>query len=311
MKTAAPEPGVYADLASLIALQYEARGFSFLPRQPIHSLLSGRHASRLRGRGLDFEEIRRYQPGDDVRQIDWKVTLRTRKTHCRIYTEERERSVLIVVDQRRSMFFGSVRYMKSVIAAQAAAFGVWRVIAQKDRIGALVFNDSTIDEIRPQRSRASAIRILSAIARHNCALSSKPGPASAPAMFNRALTYAARLATHDFLVCVITDGSGANAESRDLLTRIAHHNDVILGFVFDPLEADLPDIGPLVFSDGSSQLEVDTSRRGFCEKFRGEFAQIRAMNRKFLLQRETPVLPLDTTQDAARQFRRSLGAVIR
>ena len=69
------EPGVYASLSDLVALQFKARGFSFLPRQPVHSLLAGRHASRLRGRGLNFEEIRRYLPGDDIRQIDWKVTV--------------------------------------------------------------------------------------------------------------------------------------------------------------------------------------------------------------------------------------------
>src|SRR5215467_2453040 len=84
--------GVYADLDELVRLKFSARNFSFLPRQPIRSLLAGRHASRLRGRGLNFEEIRRYQMGDDVRQIDWKATMRTRKTQSRVYTEERERT---------------------------------------------------------------------------------------------------------------------------------------------------------------------------------------------------------------------------
>src|SRR6186713_3447900 len=91
---------IYADPHELARLQFRARGFSFLPRQPIHSLLAGRHASRLRGRGLNFEEIRRYLPGDDIRQIDWKATMRLRKTQSRVYTEERERSVLFLVDQR-------------------------------------------------------------------------------------------------------------------------------------------------------------------------------------------------------------------
>jgi hypothetical protein len=85
LKQQKPQPGVYVGLDDLVALQYKARGFSFLPRQPIHSILAGRHASRLRGRGLNFEEIRRYLPGDDVRQIDWKVTARTRKTHTGFY----------------------------------------------------------------------------------------------------------------------------------------------------------------------------------------------------------------------------------
>src|SRR5215468_919265 len=94
-----PAPGVYATLEDLVRLRHRATGFSFLPRQPVRSLLAGRLASRLRGRGLNFEEIRPYLPGDDVRQIDWKVTARTRKAHSRVYTEERERPLLVAVDQ--------------------------------------------------------------------------------------------------------------------------------------------------------------------------------------------------------------------
>ena len=95
--------------------------------EPVQSLLAGRQASRLRGRGLDFEELRQYQFGDDVRRIDWKATNRTGKTQLRVYTEERERAVLLIVDQRLKMFFGSRRNMKSVTAAQAAAIAAWRV----------------------------------------------------------------------------------------------------------------------------------------------------------------------------------------
>ena len=81
------ESGVYASLDQLMRLRYRASGFSFLPRQPIHSILAGRHASRLRGRGLNFEELRNYVPGDDIRTVDWKATARTRKPQVRGYTE--------------------------------------------------------------------------------------------------------------------------------------------------------------------------------------------------------------------------------
>src|SRR5215813_3367976 len=119
MAEAAAVPGVYVDLATLIALEQRARTVSFLPRQPAHSLLAGRYASRMRGRGLNFEEIRDYRPGDDVRSIDWKVTARLQDPHVRVFNEERDRQGLLVVDQRLSMFFGSRLAMKSVTAAQA------------------------------------------------------------------------------------------------------------------------------------------------------------------------------------------------
>ncbi|HSI14875.1 MAG TPA: DUF58 domain-containing protein [Chthoniobacter sp.] len=308
MPAAENTSGVYVQLAELMALQYRAKGFSFLPRQPIHSLLAGRYASRLRGRGLNFEEIRRYQPGDDIRQIDWKVTVRTRKTHSRVYTEERERSVLLLVDQRLGMFFGSVRNMKSVTAAEAAALGAWRVLAQKDRIGALIFNDTAVTEIRPQRSHAAAMQILHAVVEQNHALSLDAGITPNPKMFNEALRRCVRLAKHDFLVCVISDGAGHDEESRQLMTRIAQHNDVLFAYIYDPLEADLPDAGPLVFSDGARQLEVDTGSNKLRDRFRETFTEMRAVGRRFLLQRETPVVPLSTASGVVEQLRHQLGA---
>ena len=308
-RTAAP--GVYASLQDLAAAQRRAQGFSFLPRQPVHSLLAGRHASRLRGRGLNFEEIRRYQMGDDIRQIDWKVTARTRKTHSRVFTEERERTTLLLVDQRITMFFGSVKNMKSVTAAEAAALAAWRVLAQKDRVGALVFNDSKIEEIRPQRSRSTVMRILHAIVQQNHELSVTGGAEANPGMFNEVLRRCDQLAKHDCLICIISDAYGNDEESRRLLTRIAWHNDVLFAFIHDPLEVELPAVGPLVFSDGRQQLEVDTSNRGLRERFSATFAEQRAAGRKFLLQRETPVLPLSTSEDVAEQVRRQLGARLR
>lgn len=301
-------PGVYAESGELVRLQFRARGFSFLPRQPVHSLLAGRHASRLRGRGLNFDEVRRYLPGDDVRQIDWKATVRTRKTQLRVFTEERERSVLLLVDQRITMFFGSVRNMKSVTAAEAAALAAWRVVGEQDRVGAFVFNDSKIAEIRPQRSQTTVMRILHEVVEQNHALSIDAGIQSNGVMFNDVLRRCLRVAKHDCLVCIISDGFGSDDETRHLLTRVAVHNDVLFVFIYDPLEAELPDAGPLVFGDGIRQLEVDTGNRKLCDRFRDAFAEHRASGRKFLLQRETPILPLSTSESVVEQVRHQLGA---
>src|SRR5215831_19291076 len=139
-------PGVYVDLEELIALEQRGRRVSFLPRQPVHSLLSGRFASRMRGRGLNFEEIRDYRAGDDVRSIDWKVTARLQKPHVRVFNEERDRQALLVVDQRLSMFFGSRLAMKSVTAAETAAIVAWRILNAGDRVGGVIFNDTDIAE---------------------------------------------------------------------------------------------------------------------------------------------------------------------
>lgn len=301
-------PGVYATLADLVRLQHRAAGFSLLPRQPVNSLLAGRRASKLRGRGLNFAEIRKYLPGDDVRQIDWKVTARTRVPHARVFTEERERPVLLVVDQRQGMFFGSVRNLKSVTAAQAAALAAWRTVAAQDRVGLVAFNDATVSVVRPRRSRAAVLEILHAVLKMNHALRADADVRPNPGMLNEAVRRAGRLALHDTLVVLVTDGDGADADTRHLLTDLARHNDVLVGFVFDPLEADLPVVGRQVMSDGKRQLEVDTGDAALRSRYRDEFAQRRAEAKRFLLTRETPVLPLRTDEPAADQIARALGS---
>ena len=130
---ASGDEGVYTSREELVRLRHSARGFSYLPKQPVGSLLAGRKRSRLRGRGLDFDELRHYRPGDDIRTMDWRVTNRTGKPHVRVYTEERDRPVMLVVDQRLPMFFGSRWKMKSVVAAEVAALTAWRVLDVGDR----------------------------------------------------------------------------------------------------------------------------------------------------------------------------------
>ena len=136
---------IYTSLADLAGLEHQTKGFNFLPRQPIHSVLAGRHNSRLRGRGLNFEEIRVYLPGDDIRNIDWKVTARLQKPHVRVSTEERDRPAILVVDQRIPMFFGSRLYVKSVTAARLAALFAWTIFHSGDRIGAVVHDPMALD----------------------------------------------------------------------------------------------------------------------------------------------------------------------
>jgi len=306
MSSTAPHSGVSVDLPGLIALQSRAHGFTFLPRQPVQSLLAGQHASRLRGRGLNFEELRRYLPGDDPRTIDWKVTARTRKIHSRVFTEERERPVLLVVDQRMSMFFGSRSKLKSVVAAEAAAVAAWRTLAVKDRVGAVVFGDTEQSVIRPHRSRATVVEILKTLVIRNQSLHAD-APPSEPGRLNAALRQTRDLATHDFLVVLITDAHGADEETRRLATEISQHNDVLVAFVFDPLEADFTAPSRAIVSDGRVQLEVSSRMTDLRQQFQEDFQSRLAQAKRFLLTRQVPLLMLDTEQDIVTQVSRQLG----
>ncbi|WP_020469495.1 DUF58 domain-containing protein [Zavarzinella formosa] len=302
------DPKVYTSLEQLVGLRHQASGFVFLPRQPVRSLLAGGHASKLRGRGLDFEEIRKYVPGDDPRAIDWRVTARTRQPHTRVYTEERERPVLLLVDQRLGMFFGSVLLMKSVVAAQAAALTAWRTVAVKDRVGAIVFNDTQITDLRPQRTTPHVTRLLQLIVDQNQSLRADADTPPNPGQLNEVLKRAVRLATHDHLIVLISDATGADADTRKWLTAISHHNDVLVMFVEDPLESDLPAIRRGVVTDGTQELELDFTASALRTRFRDEHQERRQTARRFLLSREVPVMPLRTDSEVVGQIRRQLGA---
>ena len=304
---ASPDERVYASLESLVRLQHQARGFTFLPRQPVHSLLAGRHASRMRGRGLNFEEIRAYHPGDDIRTIDWKVTARTRSPHTRVFTEERDRPVLLVVDQRIDMFFGSRVYMKSVVAARIAALSAWRVLDAGDRVGALVFDDSDIVETRPQRSRNTVMRILRTIVDANGRLSVVAATRGGIQMLNEALEKASRLAGHDYLVVVISDFHGADDTTLRHLQRISAHNDLLGCLVYDPSSSNLPRSREFVITDGELQIDIPNGtgkkRKKVEQALKERTSNVLQMARRVKM----PMLPINTSEEVIDQIRTLIG----
>jgi uncharacterized protein (DUF58 family) len=299
--------GAYTTLSELAGLEGAARDFSFLHRQPNHSLLAGRHGSRIRGRGLAFEELRQYLPGDDIRTIDWRVTARVGKPFVRVFAEDKDRPALLIVDQRVNMFFGSRRAMKSVAAAEAAALCAWRLLAQGDRVGGFVFNDVTIDEERPHRSREAVMRLLNLITRQNGALRADAGVARGSAQLDTVLETVAETAKHDHLVIVVSDLEGNGQHTHDLLLRLAARNDVVVLLIYDPFLLALPNKGEIVVSDGELQIEL-----GFgASRTRKALASfVDARIREILGYQHTigvTVLPVSTAEQAAPQIRRLLG----
>lgn len=306
-KAAADKPaGVYANLDDLIRIQFKARNFSFLPQQPVSSILSGRYASRLRGRGLNFEEIRRYLPGDDIRTMDWKVTARTRSPHVRVYTEEKDRAVVLIVDQRINMFFGTRDKLKSVTAAELAALGAWRAVDVGDRVGAVVFNDTEIVAIRPQRSQQAVMSILGTIVRMNHALQVDAQAEPNPNMLNRALEKALQLVPHDALVVMISDYFGVDEQTEQLTAQMAGHNDVLALLVHDPIRL-RPAEQQVIVSDGSLQMEIDFADKRVREKLAENYYEEQQYITHFLNKLAAPLLMVSNEGDVVNQVRRLLG----
>lgn len=305
--SAVDDERVYVNLHQLTLLQHQARGLSFLPRQPVHSLLSGRHASRVRGRGLNFEEIRKYHAGDDVRTIDWKVTARLRSPHTRVYTEERDRPVLLIVDQRIGMFFGTQVNMKSVTAAQTAAMAAWRILDAKDRVGAIIFDDQQMEIIAPNRTRNTVMRILKTLVTYNQKLAADAAIRPNPGMLAKVIQRASRMATHDYLVTIISDFHGYDQSVLDHLRLIRRHNDLIAALVHDPSASKLGLSRDFVVTDGELQVELKLGGKQTRERIEntssGRIATILELQNKL----QTPVFPLNTAEDVTAQLHRLLG----
>ena len=300
------DPRVHASLEHLRSFEGLARGLRFLPRQPARSVLNGRYASRLRGRGLNFEEMRDYLPGDDIRAIDWKATARTGEPHVRVFTEERDRPALLVVDQRMSMYFGSSLNMKSVTAAEAAALTAFAVLAAGDRVGGVVFDDDDITELKPQRSRRALNVFLSRVAELNLALHADR-VVRAPMPLNRVLQAVGRMATHDHLIVVFSDFDGIDGETRRLLSRIARHNDLILTLVHDPMADALPRGLLRVMNDGSLKIDVilrrSSTHQALAAYSSGRLRRIRDWQHELGI----AVLPLSAGEETVGQVRRLMG----
>lgn len=307
----ASDADVHVRIQDLMALEPAARGLRFTSRQPINSILAGQHGSRLRGRGLDFEELRRYLPGDDLRQLDWRASQRLGKPYVRTYSEERDRPLLVLVDQRMSMHFGSVRSFKSVVAARVAALSSWMGYLAGDRVGGLVFSDDGVEQVRPLRSRERIQALFAAIVRRNQTLRADAPDVDATGRLNQALQGALAHAPHDNLICLISDFAGADDQTLRLLRTLAAHNDVIATLVYDPLAVHTPLQGRLVVTQGELQVEVAADRQQVRQPL-SDFFMGRLRDVAELLRRShVPLLSVDTANDTVTQLRRELGKQMR
>jgi len=300
------ETGIYITLEELILEGKKASGFAFLPSQRIHSIVAGAHPSRLRGQGMDFEELKRYVPGDSVRNIDWKTTQRTGNAQVRVYNEEKDRNIWLLVSQRNSMFFGSEGMFKSVAAAYASALTLYRGLAQGDKVGAVVFNDEKMELFRPKKSEENVVVILNEIAAQNRALKSS-NTSNDPKQLNRALEMIADLSKHDDLVVLIGDASGLDDDSMQIISDINAHNDIIAVEISDPLEREMKKEGFLLFSDGRSFIDINTSSESFSSKYKALHKERLEYIAHLSLSHEIPILEISTERNVLEQVRLQLG----
>jgi uncharacterized protein (DUF58 family) len=290
-----PARGAYTDLNELIALRFPARQLQLSRKNRALSVLTGPNKSNFRGRGIDFEEVRSYQPGDDIRSIDWRVTARTGSAHTKLFREERERPMLVAVDQRSSMFFGSNHCFKSVLAAQLASLLAWSALEAGDRVGGLVFNDAAHREIRPRRSRKTVLALLSQVHEYNHSLPLESG--QAPESFADMLANLRRIARPGSSIFLVSDFRGAASEhAREHLFQLAQHAQLTAVACQDPVEVVLPRAGHYAVTNGSERSELDTADRRLQQAYSDRSRHQQELLGREMLKLGIPLLRANTDQ---------------
>lgn len=226
------------------------RAIQIRTRRLVTDLMAGEYESAFKGRGMEFEEVREYQPGDDIRHIDWNVTARTGRPHVKEHREERELTVLLVVDVSSSGAFGSHERFKQEVAAEVAAVLAWAAIRSNDRVGLVLTSDRVERYIPPKKGRAHVWRVIREILGFR--------PAHRGTDLQAALEFVGRVTRRRAVVFLLSDFLDEGWQER--LRTVARRHDVTAIVVVDQREAELPPAGILQLEDAESGelLEVDT-----------------------------------------------------
>jgi uncharacterized protein (DUF58 family) len=270
IKPGEPPPEVALEMAHLIALRAEAEGLT-LNRGKVLAGHNGGYTSAFLGRGMEFSETRRYQPGDDVRTIDWRVTARTGKPHTKLFQEERERPIILALDYRRPMFFATRGVFKAVQASRLAALLAWRALKEGDRVGGFIFSEELHREFRPQLGSRAVLGLFRHMVEDPAWVRAPHKPFIAQSRLSQTVMRLRRVARPGSLVLILSDFNQWDSRVEKELTLLSRHNEVALINLFDPLEADLPPAGAYRITDGKEDLTMETrgssTRQSYQERF--------------------------------------------
>jgi uncharacterized protein (DUF58 family) len=256
---------ISVSLKTLIELAKPATSLNLHHSQK-RSRQSGVYVSRFKGRGMEFDEARLYQPGDDIRSIDWRVTARSGKPHTKLFREERERPVFISVDNRLAMHFATRGVFKSVLAAKLAGLLAWAADYHGDRIGGQIFSEHECRELKPQNGTHAVLRFLNALVKPQ-------NPIDKEFTLDQVLARLNQHARPGSLVYIISDFRGINDQAETHIAKLSEHCEVVLIFIHDPLESSLPAKGRYRFTDDERDVVIDTSDQQRILRYQQRFVQ--------------------------------------
>ena len=293
--------------AGLIRLNGPARAIA-LNVLRVSSLQTGAYVSHFRGRGMEFDESRPYQPGDDPRSIDWRVTARSTTAYTKLFREERERPVLVVVDLRANMHFATRGCFKSVNASRAAALLSWAAHHRGDRLGGLIFGDTVHRELKPRLGRQAALRFVHQLADHpDWHTHVRDASDDGEAQLTKAMAALRRVARPGSLVVILSDFVGLSRAAQSYLSGVARHNEVLAVQINDPFERKLPPPGRYRLVAEDEELAIDTYANAARRDYEQAYSERSKEFEKFCLRYGIHVMPMSTQDDPVTALQTALG----
>jgi uncharacterized protein (DUF58 family) len=294
---------LHPQLDDLLELRHQAHALGVAASHLVNSTFTGLYSSVFRGTGLDFDEVREYREGDDIRNMDWLVTARTNVPHLKVFREERQRSVILCVDSGPHMSFGTRGTFKSIQAARVAALIGWAASKQHDRVGGVLFgNPATgMRYFRATPGRRGLWRLLRALT-----TPIEQGNTD-EAQLMAALRHIDSAGHTGSLIFVIAPVNQVTAGLERTLGSLKQRHDVFLLPVDDPADRELPAMGPVIFSNAAGELlEVDTDSEAGRAAFREDWEQRREELRQLSYRLGIGLVPVNTDEDVHTSLIRGL-----
>lgn len=311
-------PATHVTAQELIKLQQHASKIDLSRNAYASASNTGVHRSNFRGRGMDYQESRIYQAGDDIRNMDWRVTARAGKPHTKLYQEERERPVVLLVDLNPSMFFASTKCLKSVLASKVAALIAWSAAAKGDRIGGLIINHSH-HELPPKTGKRGVLQLIRELVEHGdpsqafsglinqVVYESNDNEGKQHTSLNEELRRLRRLAKPGSLVFLISDFYAVNEETANQLKRISQHNDIQAIQIVDPLELAPPPPDRYTVTDGKKSGILNTQSKKGRSRYQQYFESHHQSLQDLMRSHGIPLIRLSTKDDLLLEFQRHFG----
>lgn len=284
--------GIKPEVQELLKYRYKAKALKLFTNQRVNTTNAGNNISKAKGRGMDFDEVRHYQAGDDIRLMHWALTARLGKPYTKVYHEERERNLYFVIDQNSTMNFGTRECFKSVKAANILALIGFGALEAHDKVGGVIFDDSGYNFYPAKQDKTSLVKMFNFVSNDE-----KEYQLSSEKKLAEALKFLYAKVRSNSVIIVVSDFSSFDEQAKQYLKLLSGKNAVINIFNYDPIEKELPALDTYYFSDGKNKLVLDAASKEQSTIYKSLYENRYATIKEFSRKNKTGFIEVATNDD--------------